>query len=236
MSDPRALIRAQAKAKEGGKTTTKDKRIHYVSCTGDDDYLAELADCHGAGKQQKKSGEAQFGKARRLYNHVRELLIADRRPERPKQFVYKGKLKPGKDGNGTSQHVCTINVKENGYSRIDIDKMEAVKELVGNEWAETYITESIVASIDFSMVPKEKEKKVFEVLSKLNQFIGSTPKEDADGKPVLDESGDQVMCEFVEYNVGYKPNSMYHSARALLPSEVDADLEELTPTVCAFGR
>ena len=112
-----------------------------------------------------------------------------------------------------------------------------MKELVGEEWANTYITESIVASIDFSMVPKEKEAKVFEVLDKLNEFIGAKPKLDKDGEPEIDEdTGEQIMQDFVEYNIGYKPNSMFHSARAGLSSEIDADLDELTPVVVAFGR
>lgn len=218
MSDPRALIRAQAKEKEGGKTTTKDKRIHYVSCTGDDDYLAELADKHGEGKQLRKTGDSKFGTARRLYNYVREMLIADRRPERPKQFMFKGKPKPGKDAKGnpvTNQHVCTVLVKENGYSRLDADTYDAVVKLVGKEWAENHITETIVATIDFSLCTKEKESKVFGVLSKLNEFVGEG---------------------FVQWKVGYQPNSGYHPARHQLTSEVDADLEELTPTVCSFGK
>ena len=219
MSDPRASIRAQAKEKEGGKASTKDKRIHYVSCTGDDDYLAELADYHGEGKQQRQTGEGKFGKARRLYNHVREMLIADRRPERPKQFMFKGKPKlMFKDAEGnpvTNQHVCTVLVKENGYSRLDADTYDAVVKLVGPEWAENHITETIVATIDFSLCTKEKESKVFGVLSKLNEFVG-------DG--------------FVQWEVSYQPNSRFHPARHGLTSEVDADLEELTPTVCSFGK
>ena len=87
--------------------------------------------------------------------------------------------------------------------------------LVGPKWAENHITETIVATIDFSLCAKEKESKVFGVLSKLNEFVG-------DG--------------FVQWKVGYQPNSGYHPARHGLTSEVDADLEELTPTVCSFGK
>jgi hypothetical protein len=157
---------------------------------------------------------------------VRHLLIQDRRAERPKQYVF-----------GSGDKVCKVTVKEGGYGRLDVEAYDEVKELVGEEWAKTYITESIVASIDFSMVPKEKEAKVFEVLDKLNGFIGAKPKTDKDGEPEIDEdTGEQVTQDFVEYNVGYKPNSMFHEARAGLTSEIDADLDELTPVAVAFGR
>lgn len=212
--DPREQIRAKAQQKQGD-STKEAKRIHYVSCTGDQADLAELADCHAEGQKAQKLGKLKYGKARRLYNYIRQQLIADRRPERPKQWVFKGTLKPGKDDNGTSQHVCTINVKENGYSRLDAETYDAVVELVGKEWAENHITESIVATIDFSLCTKDKETKVFEVLNKLNEFVG-------DG--------------FVNWEVGYQPNSRYHPARHSLTSEVDAELETLTPTVCSFGR
>lgn len=223
MSDPRDKIRQKAKSKT--KTTTKDKRIQVVSCAGDDS-LSELVDAYVEGKQLHKTANALYGKARRIYNHVRHLLIQDRRAERPKQYAF-----------SSGDKVCKVTVKEGGYGRIDVDTFEDVKELVGEEWAKTYITESIVASIDFSMVPKEKEAKVFEVLGKLNEFIGAKPKVDKNGEPELDEdTGEQVMQDFVEYNVGYKPNSMYHEARAGLSSEIDADLDELTPVAVAFGR
>ena len=124
-------------------------------------------------------------------------------------------LKPGKDDNGTSQHECKVLVKENGYSRLDAETYDAVVKLVGKEWAENHITESIVATIDFSLCTKDKETKVFEVLNKLNEFVG-------DG--------------FVNWEVGYQPNSRYHPARHSLTSEVDEELETLTPTVCSFGR
>ena len=184
MSDPRDAIRQKAKSKP--KATTKDKRIQYVSCTGDDDHLSELVDAYAEGKQKQKTGKALYGTARRLYNHVRNLLIQDRRAERPKQYIF----------NGSEGKVCKVTVKEGGYTRIDVETFEDVKELTkGHDpnWADTYITESIVASIDFSMVPKDKEAKVFEVLGKLNQFIGNKPVM-KDGEPVIDEdTGQQIM-------------------------------------------
>jgi hypothetical protein len=223
MSDPREKARQKAKGKSN--TTTKDKRIQVVTCAGDDS-LSELVDAYVEGKQLHKTANALYGKARRIYNHVRHLLIQDRRAERPKQYVF-----------GSGDKVCKVTVKEGGYGRLDVEAYDEVKELVGEEWAKTYITESIVASIDFSMVPKEKEAKVFEVLDKLNGFIGAKPKTDKDGEPEIDEdTGEQVTQDFVEYNVGYKPNSMFHEARAGLTSEIDADLDELTPVAVAFGR
>lgn len=231
MSDPREKARQKAKGKSN--TTTKDKRIQYVSCTGDESHLSELVDAYAEGKQQQKTGRALYGKARRLYNHVRHLLIQDRRAVRPKQYVFNGSL----NHETGAENVCRVTVKEGGYARIDIETFDNVKELVGEEWAKTYITESIVASIDFSMVPKEKEAKVFEVLDKLNEFIGAKPKLDKDGEPEIDEdTGEQIMQDFVEYDVGYKPNSMYHEARAGLSSEIDADLDDLTPVSLAFAR
>lgn len=226
-------IRKQKQTQGKATTSTKDKKIQYVSCTGDHSFLSELVDKFVKGRQKNKEGKSLYGTARRLYNHVTELLLANRSADRPKNFVFKGSVQD--DG---SRHLCTINVRTNGYGKIDMDAIERIKEITGDEFVQTYITESIVAKVDFALVPEDKKDKVVEVLTKLNSFIGAKPRVDADGDAVLDkETGEQLMQEFVEFDFGYKPNSMFHSARATeLTQEQDEELNSIVPIIMAFGK
>ena len=189
------------------KETSKGERIQIVEVAPTSDEH-ELVSCHHQGKLLKKEGEAQFGRARRLYNKVIQSLLANRASERPKQFKFKTDI-CGED------YTATINVRENGYSSIDNDTLAKVKAIVGDEFVSSYITTHIEGKVDFSLVPTDKQDAVAAHLLQLNQLVGT---------------------DIVQVNVTNKPKTSFHEARASLSEETDALLNKHMPITCAFGR
>ena len=187
--------------------TSKGERIEIIEVAPSTNEY-DLVACHHQGKLLKKEGEAQFGRARRLYNIVVQRLLNNRASDRPKQFKFSA------DICGES-HTTTVNVRENGYSSIDNDTLAKVRAIVGDEFVSSYITTHIEGKVDFSLVPTDKQDAVAAHLLQLNQIVGT---------------------DIVQVKVTNKPKTSFHEARASLPEETDALLNKHMPITCAFGR
>lgn len=200
--------RNKAKTAQPKTETSSGSRIQAVQVQGEDPNF-ELIHAHWEGKQLKKTGEAALGRARRLYNVVRQKLFENRSKDRPKQFKFSAMISP------ETEHTVTINVRENGYSTFDDNTLDKVREIVGDQFVDAYITTHIEAKVDFSLVPENKHDAVEALTEEINQIVGA---------------------EVVSWEFANKPNSAFHEARSQLNKTQDMQLDELVPTTMAFGR
>lgn len=200
--------RNKAKSTQPKTETSSGSRIQVVQVQGEDPNF-ELIHAHWEGKQLKKTGEAAFGRARRLYNVVKQKLFEDRSQDRPKQFKFSAKISP------ETEHTVTINVRENGYGTFDDNTLDKVVKITGEEFADAYFTTHIEAKVDFSLVPEDKHDAVEALTEQINELVGS---------------------EVVTWEFTNKPNSAFHAARSKLTTEEDMELDELVPVTMAFGR
>ena len=200
--------RNKAKTAQPKTETSSGSRIQAVQVQGEDPNF-ELIHAHWEGKQLKKTGEAALGRARRLYNVVKQKLFEDRSQDRPKQFKFSAMISPD------TEHTVTINVRENGYGTFDDTTLDKVREIVGDQFVDAYITTHIEAKVDFSIVPEDKHDAVEALTEQINQLVGA---------------------EVVSWEFTNRPNSAFHPARTQLTKTQDMQLDELVPTTMAFGR
>lgn len=195
------------KAKTKAPETSSGDRIEIVEVADTDPNHALVA-LHFQGKALKKEGEAMFGKARRLYQQVVSTLLSNRASGRPKQFKFNANV-------GGTEHTATVNVRENGYSTFDDSVLDKVKAITGDQFADAHITRNISATVDFSLVPTDKQDLIAEHILAVNTMLG---------------------VDVVDVEVKNRVQSSFHEGRTNLTEDQDIALNKLVPITCAFGR
>jgi hypothetical protein len=185
--------------------TGSGDRIQIID-VADGDEMHQLMQEHMQAKMYKAEQEKAMGRARRLYH--REMIMGNRAQDRPKQFKLHGNVL-GKD------HTTTINVRENGYRALTSDQVARITAITGEQWVQANITKRTEASIDFTLVPADKQNAVAKHLLETNMIAGAS---------------------VVSVETKHVPKSSYHGARTELSEENDALLEKINPMSCAFGR
>jgi hypothetical protein len=236
-----AQRRQQQKETKPKEETSSGSRIQCVTVQGDTD-IHDLVKSHYQGRELKKKGEGLYGRARRLYKKISTILLQDRSANRPKQFKYTANLtvkrKATQEDVDTGkaldigdvisvpiEHTVSVNVKEDGYGKFDDATLDEVVEIVGQEFVDAYITTHIEASVDFSLVPTDKEDPVCNLLDEINDYVCPP-----------DEDGNREF-DVIKWKINNVPNSAFHEARGTkLTAEQDQKLNDLVPMTMAFGR
>ncbi len=187
--------------------TGSGDRIQIIEVSESDE-MHQLMTEHMQAKMYKAEQEKAMGRARRLYQIVRQMIMGNRAQDRPKQFKLHGMIM-GKD------HTTTINVKENGYRALTSDQIARITAITGEQWVQANITKRTEASVDFTLVPADKQDAVARHLLETNMIAGAS---------------------VVSVETKHVPKSSYHGARTELAEETDAQLEKINPMSCAFGR
>lgn len=206
---------AEARKKAQSTTVTEDSadRLHIVEVADlENEASQEVHDLlmsHKLGKQMKKEGTAMFKRAGRIHLQVMEMLFADRSQERPKMFRF-----TTTDAMGES-YSANVVVKEGGYKDFDDDTRDRIAKIVGQEWYDKYFTSRIQGSVNFNMVPGDKQEEVYEMLMAINKAVGA---------------------DVAEVSFTNRPLANFHSARADLLQEQDVKLDKEIKMPIAFSR